>query len=295
MAQRVLVDFQPTVGVGQRTVADEVGCALRRHHVQQFEGDFFAHALAVHRRFEHRDVVLAAHFHQGLAELRLRAIRHHHFVQCLGVKRNAEHRGRGGAKLQARRLHAAATERVGRKVQRFLRRARAFHCARGLGEDGIAALEFFDQLPRIRCKVVAVIAGDAMLAQGAFKSRNRVPVDLDAGRDHQVLVGDAAAVGEFDLVFVRQQPGYAFGYVAHATRQHFADAAAGGFRTVGAAADQRPCGLVIVMRRRFDHCDVEFRLVAAQSCRDRDAAGAGADDDHRVLADGCSHAALDCP
>src|SRR5690606_15511784 len=56
---------------------------------------------------------------------------------------------------------------------------------------------------------------------------------------------------------------------------------------VGAAAHQRPCGLVVVVAGRVDDGDVQAGLLAPELGGDGGPAGAGTDDHHGVLADGC--------
>ncbi len=64
-----------------------------------------------------------------------------------------------------------------------------------LREDGVAALELLHVLPGLLDSVCRVVGDDTILAHRLGEALDLAPVDLHAGRDHEVLVGDLRGRG----------------------------------------------------------------------------------------------------
>jgi hypothetical protein len=161
-----------------------------------------------------------------------------------------------------------------------------------LAEDGAAAMQLLHQVPGVGRQVVAVVAGDAVAAERFRQPFDAVPVELEAGAHHQLLVLDHPAAIEDDRVALGFEGRHRRLDPVHAARQHAGHRAGGGGRVEDTRTHQRPTGLVVVDVRRVDDGDVQARTACQQAGRHRDPRGAAADDDDLVGGVGHVHRRL---
>ena len=235
------------------------------------------------RLAEHRLARRAVHRHQRLAEVQVDAVGLHIRHQRGHVVGHAEEHRAGAAELDVDGAqHALAAPVVGRQVHRLLWRAGALDGHRWLAEDGAAAVQLLHQVPGVGRQVVAVVAGDAVAAQRVGQALDAMPVELEPGAHHQLLVLDHPAAVQDDGVALGLEGGHGRLDPVHALRQHAGHGAGGGAGLEHATAHQRPAGLVVVDVGGVDDGDVQPGLARQQAAGHRDAGGSAADD-HDVV------------
>ena len=123
-----------------------------------------------------------------------------------------------------------------------------------------------------------IVAADAVPAQGLAQPAYPVPVEHDAGRHDQPVVGDRIAVGKVDGVRVGVKGADACPDQGDARRHHRVLVAPRAFERVLAGPDERQGRLVVVQIGWLDDGDVKVAAALAQNGRDRDAGAAAPDD-----------------
>src|SRR6202007_2365561 len=96
---------------------------------------------------------------------------------------------------------APALQMVGSEINDLLRRARTLEGQRGLSKYRLASgLESRDALPGVADMMRRIIAAHAITAKRLGEAIDLGPIELHAGADHQIVIGDPLAGGQFDLV-----------------------------------------------------------------------------------------------
>jgi hypothetical protein len=153
------------------------------------------------------------------------------------------------------------------------------------------AHEFLHELPGIWRQVVAIVGRDAVAAERLRQAFDAIPVQLQAGANHQMLVLDHAVAFQHHRVGFRFESRDSGLDPRHAARQDRSHRARGMRGFEHAAAHQCPARLVIVDVGRVDDGDVEAGLACQQAGCHGNARGAAADDDDGVagigLREGC--------
>src|SRR5580658_5723235 len=90
---------------------------------------------------------------------------------------------------------------VGSEIDDLLRRARTLERQRRLSEYRLASgLECLDALPSVADMIWRVVAAHALAAKRLGEAIDLGPIELHPGADHQIVIGDPIAGGQFDLV-----------------------------------------------------------------------------------------------
>ena len=202
--------------------------------------------------------------------------------------RHAEQRGTGQVEFNINSVQVTLFEPVvARQVHGLLRRTGAFDRHGRLGEDRLAALELLHQSPGVGRVLVAVVGGDAVVAQGLFQAFDFLPGQAQAGADDQVVPGHTLATVEHQGLFVGQQLADRRLHPGHTIGQHPGHGAHGFANVMGAAAHQGPGRLVVMVGAGFDQDEVQLRVALEQAGQQADARRAAADD-HDIATDGRS-------
>src|SRR6202035_1249890 len=173
-----------------------------------------------------------------------------------------------------------ALQIVGSEINDLLRRARTLERQRRLSEYRLASgLECLDPLPSIPDMIWRIVAAHALTAKRLGEAIDLGPIELHPGADHQIVIGDRVAGGQFDLV-VRGIELVRGGLDALDARRHQAlGRPARAREIIDPGPDERECRLVVVRVTRLDDCDVDpARPVALQTCRHGNSGGAAAND-----------------
>jgi len=176
---------------------------------------------------------------------------------------------------------------VGGEVGDLLGGAGALDRPHRLGEQGGATpLEAGDVARGVDGGGQEVVAGDVGGRHRLLHAGDAAEVELDAGADDEVVVGDVGAVGQrddlvvgVDVLGVGLDPRDVLGH-------HRGLRPRGGAARRDARPDQRVERLVVVRLGRFDNRDIGLAL-EPQLGGDRDAGGPSAHDDDLVMLAGC--------
>ena len=128
-----------------------------------------------------------------------------------------------------------------------------------------------------------VIAAHAILAESLRQARDLAPVELHAGADHEIIIGQSIATLETNRVLLRLE---SLGGVANPTN---ADGDQTFFRTsrarqrIDAGADQRKRWLIVMVLRRLDDGNIGTERAALQDCRNGDASSAPTDNENLMV------------
>ena len=93
---------------------------------------------------------------------------------------------------------------VGSQIGDLLRRARTLEWQRRLREHRpVAGLQLLQTIPGVGDVRGGVIAAHAVFAEGLRQSRYLAPVELHAGADHKIIIGQSIAILETNRVLFR--------------------------------------------------------------------------------------------
>jgi hypothetical protein len=122
-----------------------------------------------------------------------------------------------------------------------------------LGEDRNASPEQANVVPGAIHRFVGVVAAHAVaLRQRLAQALHSVPIDLNAERRHQVIVGDGIAIFENDLVLIRIKRSDVLLDPRHASRNVVRFLTHRLFLGENPATDECPERLVEMVRARLD-------------------------------------------
>ena len=98
---------------------------------------------------------------------------------------------------------------VGSEIYDLLRRAWTLERQRRLGEHRAApGLQFLQAIPSVGDVRGRIVAADPVLAQRLNQADDPAPIELHAGANHEVIVGQSLAVLKTDRVLLRlEDPG----------------------------------------------------------------------------------------
>lgn len=199
MLQRFRIHIDPAIGGSEWAVFHDVGWALLGNDMQEVIGDGFllAGGEVVEDGFalfgsDGDEVTLKAGFDVSFDD---------DFLERASVFIDTEDRFSGGGVDDIGLLSAAVfPQPMFCEVHDFLRCSGALDGHGGDGEDGISALEVLEGVPGRIHGVVVVIATDPVFADIPFESFDGVPVELNAERHDELIVGKGGAGGEFEAV-----------------------------------------------------------------------------------------------
>ena len=114
--------------------------------------------------------------------------------------------------------HPPTTPSVTGQIHGLLWSASTFNRHRRLRENRLTAFELFNQLPRVRRQIKAIVGRHSILAKRFAETRDSIPVQGNACRYNQSIIGQNRAVLQHDLTRLgskklnrRFQPDGAFG------------------------------------------------------------------------------------
>jgi hypothetical protein len=279
---RVLVDFNPATGVGERARTDVVGRALRRRDMQHVVRHADSLTLVVAAdSLENRSLGLGVNGDEVVLVVHLDAVALGNLGALSGEKRNAENHWCVDEILEIDvGSNARAPQMVGSEINDLLRRARTLEGKWRLSEYRLASgLECLDALPGVHDMIWRIVAAHALATECLGEAIDLGPIELHPGADHQIVICDPLAGGEFDPV-VRGIETACCSLDAFDARWHQAvGRPVSASEIVDPGPNQRECRLVVMRVTRLDDCDVDpARSVALQACRHGNAGGAAADD-----------------
>eukprot|EP01137_Pigoraptor_chileana_P025191 Opistho-2@94287 len=277
MLEAGLVDIDIARLIGKRTTRHEGRGLLRRRDMDHVEGLCdLARLLSEGGR-----AVGAVDGDQGGLKLKVDPVAGDVFHQRRHELLHAEQDGARVVELDIDLLeHAGPLPVVAGQIHRLLRRAGAFDRHGRLGEQGGAVLQVLHQVPGVGGGLVAVVGGDAVLAERPGQAVDCGPVQGVAGRYDQGAVADRAAVLQRDLIALRLEAGDRALDPANTRRDHRRLCPAGVLHVEHPAAHHGPAWLIVVGLARLDHHDVEV-AIAFQKRGGRGQTGrTSADNDH---------------
>jgi hypothetical protein len=169
------------------------------------------------------------------------------------------------------------------QVHDLLRRAATLNRRIGLGEDRVTPLKVADELPGFVHILVGVVTADPFFPDRLFEALHLVPVKLDPGRDHEIIILYFFPILGEDGVVLRGKFRHGILYPGDSPRNERAFVTFGDRFGKDATADQCPQRLVIMFNGGLDNGDVRMWESFGQSCRHGNARAAAADDNDAMM------------
>ena len=170
MLEAVLIYVHPAPRIGQRTLTDEVGSALRRCHVDHIKmyPGFYLFVIGA-KANEFGAFAGAIHFFQFMVKMQVNITAFTDFQKGFFVIGNRKQTGSTAPVLDVYLVeYPVFAEVIGGHVHNFVRGATALYWGVGVVENGISSLQVADAFEGVGRVFEAVIGADPIFTQGFF-------------------------------------------------------------------------------------------------------------------------------
>src|SRR5262249_48376696 len=149
--------------------------------------------------------------------------------------------------------------------------------------DAAAGLQLLHALPGVIDVGGGIVAAYSVLAECLGEPRDLVPVELEAGADHEIIVGHGVTVVEAHGVLIRFEALRGGANPANTNRKRAPLVRAGARWVVRARADKSEGGLIVGVGGRLDDGTARTGRPPLQDRRGGDSGSAAADDENLVM------------
>ena len=254
--------------------------------MQEIERHTLLLALAiVTDEFEGCGLGVAVHGHELLLIIDIDAVACRDLDQRAGKIRHAENGGRVREEGDRTLFEdAAPAQAVGNQVGDLLRSAGAFERQGRLrANDLVSGLELLHAFPGVVHACRRIIAAHAVGAERLGEADDLVPIEVHAGADHQIFVGERVAIVQADRILLRLETLGRAADPDNAGRYETRFRAMGFRQRIDTCSDQGKRRLVIMLLLGLNDRDIQVAGMASQNRRHRNAGGAPADDEDPMM------------